>query len=231
MNARNQIMCAASGFIFIVGFFVGWWIIAGLVPPISPSATAQEVANFYSQNSIRIQFGLATAMFSMAFLIPMASAWSTQIRRMERGEPVLARAQFGCAVVTTGIVTIGVLLWSVTAFRPDRDIELTLLLHDLSWIGFTMPVSGIMVWMLCVGFAILTDYNSEPIFPRWMGYFSMLAALLTAPGFPVVLFKSGPFAWNGLLAFWVALSIVIIWASMLIVLTIRNLSRGDTNLN
>lgn len=221
MILRNHIIAACSVSIFIFCFIAGWWVIAGLVPPLSPSASAEQVAAFYQQNQLRIQLGLALAMSSVAYIIPMASALGYQIRRIEGGKPMLANAQLACATVTVAVVTVALIIWSVAAYRPDRPIEITYLLNDLAWIGFTMPVSGIVVWMLCVGAGILSDKAAEPIFPRWAGFLSLFCATLTLPGFPVVIFQNGPFAWNGLFAFWIALTAAIVWMIIMSVLTIR----------
>ncbi len=44
-----------------------------------------------------------------------------------------------------------------------------------------------------------------------MGYLSIWAALLSAPGFAAILFHSGPFAWSGLLVLWIPLLIFLVW--------------------
>ncbi len=225
MIVRNHLLSAASAIGFIVLFTVGWWFIAGLVPPISPTDTPTEVAAAYQENNGLIRFGLMIAVASVAFLLPFASALAGQMKRMEGARPVLANAQLACAAVTVALINMAIVLWSVAAFRPERDIELTYLINDLAWIGFTMPVSAIAMWMLCVGIAVLSDRSALPVFPRWSGYACMLAALLTVPGYPVVMFDHGPFAWNGLLAFWIALVTAISWMSLMMVLTyqaIRN---------
>ena len=221
MILKNHVLAACSVFVFIFCFIAGWWVIAGLVPPLSPSATAEEVAAFYQGNQLRIQIGIALAMSSVAYIIPMASALGYQLRRIEDSKPMLANAQLACATATVAIVTVALIIWSVAAYRPDRPIEITYLLNDLAWIGFTMPVSGIVVWMLCVGLCIFSDKASKPIFPRWAGYLSLFCATLTLPGFPVVIFQSGPLAWNGLLSFWIALTAAITWMTAMSFLTIR----------
>lgn len=221
MNVRNHLLSAASASVFIVLFTCGWWFIAGFVPPISPTASPAEVAAAYQENNGLIRFGLMLAVSSVAFIIPMASALAGQMKRMEGTRPVLANAQLACATVTVTMVTVALVLWSVAAFRPERDSELIYLLNDLAWIGFTMPVCGIVVWMLTVGIAVLSDESAVPVFPRWVGYTSLLASMLTVPGFPVVMFDYGPFAWNGLLAFWIALIVAISWMTLMMVLTFQ----------
>lgn len=229
MKQTNEILSAACGIVFALGLLLGWGLLAGhILPPTLPSASSAVVAEKYQASAISIQFGMAVTLATAAFLVPYGSALATQIRRMEGGQGTLARAQMGCAVLTAGVVTMGMTLFAITSFRPDRDPELTLLLSDMAWIAFTMPVCGIMVWMLVTGIAILGDRSSVPIFPRWTGYFCFFGASLTAPGFPVALFKHGPFAWNGLLAFWLALLMAFAWILLMSYLCIRAARRPST---
>lgn len=225
MKLQSDILSACSGLLFALGLLVGWGLLAGSLPPLSPGATAEVVASFYQQNEVRIQFGLGVTLAAMAFLVPFGSALAVQVRRMEGERAVLANAQLGCAILTAGVVTMGMTLFAIASFRPERNIEITYLLNDMAWIAFTMPVSGIMVWMLVTGIAIVSDKSTPAVFPRWSGYFCFLAATLTAPGFPVALFKSGPFAWNGLLAFWIALVTAFAWIILMSVLIIRAVNK------
>jgi hypothetical protein len=56
---------------------------------------------------------------------------------------------------------------------------------------------------------MLMDKRENPIFPRWLGYFNLWAALIFTPGSFNVFFKDGPFAWNGVIAFYIPITI---WA-------------------
>ena len=44
-----------------------------------------------------------------------------------------------------------------------------------------------------------------------MGYFSLWCAILLAPGILVIVFHTGPFAWNGIFAFWLPLTVLGTW--------------------
>jgi hypothetical protein len=220
MILKNHIFAAFSIFVFIFCFIVGCWIIAGLVPPLSPSATAEEVAVFYQGNQLKIQFCLALTMSSLAYIIiPMACALGYQSRLLEDSKPLLANAQLTFVTVTA--VTVALIILSVATYRLDSPIEITYLLNNLARIGFTIPVSGIVVWMLCVGAGVLSDKASDPIFPRWAGYASLFCAALTLSSFPVVIFQNSSFAWNGLFVFWIALTAAIVWMTFMSYLTIR----------
>jgi hypothetical protein len=91
------------------------------------------------------------------------------------------------------------------SFRVDEQSpDITRILNDLGWLFFVGVPSTLLVQIAVIGVAALIDNRDTPIFPRWYGYYSLWTALLLAPAGVVVLFKRGPFAWNGLFTFWLA---------------------------
>src|SRR5581483_3345724 len=67
-----------------------------------------------------------------------------------------------------------------------------------------------------VGFAVLGDKSGDPVFPRWVGYYNLWTAFMFLPGALVIFFHTGPFAWNGILAFWV---VAVLFGAWFIVMT------------
>ncbi len=62
-----------------------------------------------------------------------------------------------------------------------------------------------------MGHAIMSVQHEQPIFPRWVGYFNIWVAVLFIPGGLLTFFKTGPVAWNGLLAFWMPVVVFFAW--------------------
>ncbi len=200
------------GTLFTIGLPLGWGILASfLLPPISPSATPQEVAAFVTEGGILQKLGLMMALACVGGLLPMSAVLGDQMRRMEGARPIWAQTQLACATLTVWLVSAALVFFAAAAFRADRNPELIQLLNDLGWLTFITPVSMIVFWMCAVGAAILSDRGEPSVMPRWVGYLSIWAALLSAPGFAAVLFHNGPFAWSGLLALWIPLLIFIVW--------------------
>jgi hypothetical protein len=61
-----------------------------------------------------------------------------------------------------------------------------------------------MVQNVAVGVAILRDRSG--LFPRWVAFLNFFVALSFIPDVLAWFFKTGPFAWNGLFVFWLALT-------------------------
>ena len=42
----------------------------------------------------------------------------------------------------------------------------------------------------------------NPVFPRWVGHYSLATAVAMAPAVGAAIFTSGPLAWDGAVSFW-----------------------------
>lgn len=56
---------------------------------------------------------------------------------------------------------------------------------------------------------------SHSAVPRWIGYFSLWLTISAECGVLAHLFKTDPFAWNGLFTFWLPLTIFTAWFAMI----------------
>jgi hypothetical protein len=68
-------------------------------------------------------------------------------------------------------------------------------------------------------------------FPRWFCFVSIWVAVLVLPGGLAVFFKSGPFAWNGLFAFWIPVCVFTVYFASLVPLLFKAIARLETEEN
>jgi hypothetical protein len=178
-------------------------IIAGLLPPVAPTRSAAEVAQFWSTNPGLKRCGLVLMLASAGLQVPFGALVAVRIRAMEGRYTPLTYTQ----IIGTGLAVMAVILpmffFAGASYRPERDPQITQALNDLGWLSFVMNWPAATIQCLAVGFAIFGARNGEPIWPRWVAYFNLWCALIFAAAALVVLFKNGVFAWNGLLAFWI----------------------------
>jgi hypothetical protein len=207
---RNQLACAWSGFVFIALFLGGFWVIAGFVPPPSPANPAEVTARFFTDHTIAIRIGLWVTMVGCALVASWTVAVSTQLKRIE-GAEVLAQLQLILGSLLTIEFLIPVMIWQTIAFRPGSDAETAMHLNDMAWLVFLGLVSTVILQEIVIGIAILQDSREDPIFPRWIAYLTFLTASLTIPGGLIVFFKTGPFAWNGIISWWILLAAFCVW--------------------
>ena len=114
-----------------------------------------------------------------------------------------------------------VMILGVAAFRPERDPQITQALNDLAWLIIIPAFPTFIAQFLAIAFGIFQDTTPTPVFPRWAAYFNAWAAVLFVPGGFAYFFRTGPFAWNGLLAFWVAAGAFFVWLLVMTWLTLR----------
>lgn len=215
-----QIAMAWCGPIFVAVFF-GGLIIAGFFPPIPPDHTAAEVARQYQEHTTAIRLGCMIMMIAVAFTIPFWAVLSAQLVRIEGKFSPICFANVACGAIGVLAATFPLFAWSAAAFRPERaDVETTQALNDLGWFPFIMnwPFASAQAVLLAV--AIFADRNIRPVFPRWVGYYLMWCAIGFIPAGFLTFFKDGPFAWNGLLSFWLAATffgtefLILSWATV-----------------
>jgi hypothetical protein len=211
MNRRAQQWCLWSGPVFMAVFLLGFWVIAGLVPPPSPHDSALKIAHVYQQNTNGIRAGLLITMIAAALMVPFGALITVHMRRIEGRSSVLAYTVLAMTAINCILITMPVMIMTVAAFRPGRDPVLTQTLNDLAWIPFVMVFPPAVVQSIAIAFATFTDKAKRPVFPRWVAYFNLWVAFLFLPAGLLTFFKHGPFAWNGLLSFWVALSVFGTW--------------------
>jgi hypothetical protein len=211
MNVTIHRLCAWSGLMFIGVFLIAMMFVVPFVPPISPSLGAVQIAQLFKDHSIAIRAASALMMYACAFGWVWTASVAVWTTKMEGSMPVLSIAQVLCGIFSFGGSYFTVIAWSTAAFRPDRPDELVYLMSDQGWFWIVMMGSCAVMQMIAIGVAVLSDPSAVPIFPRWVGYANIWLAIAQIPGVTVPFFKTGPFAWDGLLAFWLPLTTFSAW--------------------
>ena len=215
MNTRDQLICLWLVPLLGVLYLVAFSIFPGFFPPLSPTMTADEVANFYSNHLAAIRGSMILCNIIGVSLIPFFMVVVVQMLRIANSSGVFAYSYLAAAANGTVMFALADLGWLLAAFRPERDPQLIQLLNDFAWFAFIAPVGFIMVQNVCLALSIFLDARPVPVFPRWVAHFNLVAALLMAPGAFVVLFKTGPLAWDGALAFWLRLGTFAVYVAVM----------------
>jgi len=227
-NARSQLICVWCGILCPIFLFTGLWPAMGFIPPLNPAASAAEIAAIFQNNTNGIRLGTIFIMLAGAFYAPFTAVIAAQMRRIEDGPtPVLTYAQLAAGAASCLLFIIPALAWTDAAFRPDRPAEITQAFNDLAWIFVVMPFVLAEVQNICFGAVIISDRRQNPLFPRWLGFFNFWIALSFIPGGLTTFFKTGPFAYNGLLAFWVPAGTFGPWFIVICVYLIKAIRRQD----
>lgn len=209
MTREIQRTMAVCGAAFVLLLFPAI-IMIGLLPPMSPLRTAEQVAQFWSTNTGLKRVGLVIMLAAAGLQAPFGALIAVRIRQMEGSRySALAYTQ----LVGTGLAVVAILMptfaFAAASYRPERDPQITQALNDLGWLPFVMNWPAATIQCLVIGFAIFGA--KVAVWPRWLGYFNVWCAFIFAAGGLVVLFKDGVFAWNGLLAFWLVAVFFGVW--------------------
>ena len=213
----DQLMCWWSIIIFyqIFGLIFGY-LTQIMMPPIpGPILTLDGIIAFTLGNATNMQIGMVLLAIFLGFASMGTGLIVVQMKRMSSGS-VLAYGYLaaGAAAALPGCYFCG-LLFSVAAFRPDRDPSLVALLYDMGFVGFIGCLGCFMVQYLVFAIAIFRDKRA--IFPKWLGYVTIWNFVTELVAAPVWIFKSGPYAWNGLLSFYLGVIIFVVWLVCVIV--------------
>ena len=212
MDKLGQRICTWCGPAGFAAFGIGILPLAKFLPPPAPSASAEEIAAIYRGNHTGILLGAVFLMLGVSLLMAFFGQWAVLLKRIEgRISPYAYTEIIVAAFVSVLFFTPGI-FWSVAAFRPERSAEAIQLLNDIAWVMLVIPAFPGFVQMMAIGLGILSDKRPDPVMPRWTGYATIWVAVLFVPACLVAVFKSGPFAWNGVLAFWVPAGITGLWA-------------------
>ena len=209
MTQGIQKTMAVSGAAFVLLLFPAM-IMIGLLPPMSPMRTANEVAQFWSTNTGLKRLGIVLLLAASGLQAPFGALIAIRLRQMGAGRySPLAYTE----LVGTGLAVVAILMptfaFAAASYRPERDPQITQALNDLGWLPFIMNWPPAVIQALAIGFGILGARHE--IWPRWLGYFNVWCGFIFLAGGLAVLFKNGVFAWNGLLAFWLAAVVFGLW--------------------
>lgn len=214
MDLKLQRLSAWGGIAMMALFLVTFMLIGGLIPPMSPTSSAEEIAQFLIDHKLRVRLGIALTLLAACVALPFLATICLRIRRVEGKWGVLSVTQIFAGVIFVPGFLFPLMVLAAAAFRPaERPVAITQALTDVFWLMFIGIVGTAIVQAVTLTIATFVDRSEPATFPRWFGYLNVWYAILAAPGGAVVLFNDGPLAWNGVFAFWIPLVVFGVWVS------------------
>lgn len=220
MIEQQQRICVWTGLIF-VPLLLGGLITAGFFQPPSPMLDAAAVAQMFEENRTSIRFGIWITTAAAPFLAFFVAALSHLIRQISGANAPLASAQ---AIVGSCLILEFIfpqMVWQAAAYRAERLPELVLMLNDVAWLCYVGVVCTAIAQMLILTAVILMDSRPRPLVPRWCAYLCAWCAVGVSSGSLCVFVKSGPLAWNGLIAWWLLVVSFFIWMATMAMQMLR----------
>jgi hypothetical protein len=212
----DQWICWWSIPVFYNIFGIVFVYLTRLMPPPSPGLTTEGIVAFIQSNSAHLQLGIVVLSLSLGLASLSSGIIVVQMRRMKGVSPALAYTYLAAlAVAALPGCLFCALLFDVAAFRPDRDPRIIVLLYDMGLLSFVGSLGCFIVQYTVFAIAIFLD--EREIFPKWLGYMSIWGVVTELLAIPIWIFRSGPYAWNGLISFYLGTLIFVVWEFCLVV--------------
>ena len=228
INPTAMRVCAWCGPALVVLFFIGLVPLAGFIPPPDPEASSAEIKDLYTDDLTAVRIGLLLSTIAVALFFPWGATIAVLTRKTETGFPVLSYTQVACIGMCGIVALFTCLIWSWGAFRPnDISPETTRSINDFGWFLYLYTWPPFSVWALVIGLAIIWDKSEQPAFPRWAAYYNFWLAFLLVPAGLMLFFKDGPFAFNGIITFWVPTVIFFAWIPIMTFLVLKAVRREE----
>ncbi|WP_155927629.1 hypothetical protein [Mycolicibacterium sp. CBMA 234] len=225
-RAQRILLCWGLTFTLIYG--LAWWRLFHMMPPPSAKLPPDQIANFYRTHSGEIKVGAVIASWTSGFMVPIAVVVGVQISRHEKGRPVWSTLAIAGGSLMSVVLVLPPIFWGVAAFTPDRSPDITAIMHELAMLTFvTTDQYYIFMWVAIAVICLIPNKVLYTPFPRWFGYYTAWTAVMFEPGALAFLFRSGPFSWTGLLAFWSPVVTFFAWIVVMAVLLFKAISKQE----
>ena len=206
--------------------FAGIWPVARMFPPLDPALSAAAVADYYRAHQAGVLVGGILITSASVLFFPFITAVATFMTKIEGAISPLTWSFVMIVAFGFGTVFFAGLLFTVAAYRPDRPDTEIAVLSDIAFLLIVMPAVPAFVQNVITCVVILQDKRATPILLRWLGYINLWTGVLLLPGLAIGLFKSGLFAWNEVLAFWMPAIVFGIWFDLIIFAMLAAIKRG-----
>jgi hypothetical protein len=201
-----------GGFGFLVTFILFWVILGHNLPNPSPALSAADLTARYLQHLGSIRLGFIVSMVAVVFYMPWTSRTLTYLQLIG-------------GALTVMVVSFSAMFWAVAAFRPERDPQLIQLLTDLGWLCIDLQYACTTLQMLAAAFVGLSDKRETPLFPRWVCWLTIWSGLSFLPASLTGVFMTGPFAWDGLLSYYIPYACWLGWYLVATIYMIKEVNR------
>lgn len=196
--------------------FIGLgFVLARALPPPGPYS-AEVTAAYYRDGVDLKRLGVILIIVGGTMFLPFGAAIADRLRHVSGIGFVVAMTEFGAAIASTTLMMVFGSILLVALLRPDMpDSSYQLLNHMtwFAWVGLWQPGA---LQAMATAWGVLGDKSSTPVFPRWVGWYSLCMAFGSLTGSLIPFFTYGPFTWNGFISFWIAGAIFFAWFIILL---------------
>ncbi len=219
-------LCVWAGPVFMGVFIVFWGIMGHNIPPWNADLPAATIADWFRSNANVIRTGMVISMLTA----PLYCVWGLGIgrvmTRVVAKDSLLIDLQVWGAGMTVIPVLVSTSFWLTGAFRPDALPDVTLqLLYDMAWLLIDLSYFVTSIQLFAVGAAFLKDKRARLLVPRFVSWWGIWVGFMFLAEMLMPFFKTGAFARDGLLNFWIEFLIWFVWCPTLTLYLLKAITR------
>lgn len=209
---RYELFGAWCAPIFSLLTLGGFIVLAQFYDPAAAHLAPAELAEHYAGIKDEVAIGMSVFALATCFLLVYSVQLSLWLWRREGRSPLMSIAQAGGGFAVVLLVFISCCLWIGAAYRSDvAEPDVTVALNDAAWFGFLVGWSMLSLQMLATAAITLADRGRPQLVPRWLSWFSVIGAVLLVTANGCAITETGPFAWDGVLGYYVPMAIWGFW--------------------
>jgi hypothetical protein len=194
---------AATGIVFVVLSLVGF-----IVFPTPPdlNSPAQDWASYFLGHHDGVRASIVLLAVAMFFFIWFLGTL-TSVLRIATGTPRLPPIAFVGGILGAACLLVGLSAEAVAAFRPQGvDPLITRAMNDIFVMVGVAAIPAFVAFFAATAVVILRT----GAFPAWVGWLLAIAAAVQPLTFGALFTKSGAFAGDGALGFFVPLIVAFV---------------------
>lgn len=208
---RIQLFCVACGTLFTLFTVIGWLALAQGLFPVPASLTPEATAAHFVEHSLGMRTGCMLYIFGTGLFCLWIAQLGVMLGDIEGKGPVLSIANVTAGNGVAAFVMMSCCLWISAAYRAEASPDVVVALNDAAWHGFLLTWPALSVQMITCGIITGMDERAQPLVPRWVQRMSIIFGIGIAMASGPAWMKSGPFAWNGVLAYYVPMIMWGLW--------------------
>jgi hypothetical protein len=181
--------------------------------PPSFDLSARQTAHYYVAHRGGMLVGITLITVGMAFLLAWTVQYGLMLWRLPGGSPAVAAVALACLVASPILLSFDLVLFAVAAFRAaSTSPDVTRALSDVAWIGSELIWPMLGAGMALGGVLILRTRREPGAFPGWLGWLGLVVAAVEPFQIPIIFVKTGPFAADGIFAWYFTVGSWGVWA-------------------
>jgi hypothetical protein len=197
--------------VFVGMTAVGWLGIAHFILPVHADKGLEGTKDWYThQHHWGVIVGCTIFYIAAGLLTPGSIAFGVMLSKIEGRHPIWSFTTAVCGVFISLIIFFNCCAWIVAAYRPETGADVIQAWNDWAWFAFLLGWIYLSIEMVATGLVELMDAREQPMIPRWLTWYTFAGAVTIFFAAGPAFAKSGPFAYHGLLAFYVP---VVIWGT------------------